>query len=288
MDNHMFEKENNIILNKKHNFFEELFVKNIEKEATLSSEDHIVAIQKQNAKLEKMSSLFGIVSFAALIALCVSLNSNGKNSAKVELENNYQEVISQSLNLPPWHDTNSLAASLDKVLQTKSALALELDKGSEVLNYHVPSKFYSPGSNVKIEYKSFLNHHDMISFTFPNLNKTGFGNIEKKMLIEKLQERNFPGYIVSMNNPKDNEELIAVFLKNHALQGTPVTTVSLPPLPQTSLIPDKISMPPIPDISKSEILNTTIDNNPWSEKMPQMTDKEKLELLKIPSTAIID
>lgn len=286
MDNKMFEKENTIILKKKHNFFEELFIKDIEKEAMSSSEDHIIALQKQNSKLEKMSSVFGIISFAALIGLCVSLNSSGKSSAKIELENNYQEVISQALNLAPWEDTNNLSKSLDKSLQTKSAF--KVDKGSEVLNYHVPSKFYSPGSSVKIEYKNVINEHDMITFTFPNLSKTGFGNLEKKVLMEKIQERNFPGYIISMNNPQGNEELVAVFLKNYGLQGRPVNTTSLPPLPKLPSISDKIMVPQLPDITKSDILNTTVDNNPWSEKIPALSDKEKAELLKIPSTAIVN
>lgn len=275
MDHKMFEKETEPVFSKKHNFFEELFMKDIDESTMASTEDHVLALQKQNAKLEKLSSVFGMVSFAALIALCVSLNSSGKSNVKIELENNYQEVISQALNLSPNADVDNLAEALDNKLHTKAALTVS-DRGEQVLNYRVPSKFYTPGSTVKIEYKNVLTQHDMISFTFPNLNKTGYGVMEKKVLLEKIQERNFPGYIISTNNPKDDEPLIAVFLKNHALDGKSVINLPAPIITTTD-----IKLPSLEDITKSKILNTTIDNDILSEKLPVLTKEEQEQLLKM-------
>lgn len=212
-----FNKDNHTP-DKKYDFYQELFMKQ-ENNSNSEINNHNEYYEKLLNKHKILGGVFFAISFASLLSLCIVYNGSGH--VQKEMENNYQEVFANSLNLQPGQDSLHLIKNLNHAFSNYRTTAVINTADSDTIYYKIPSNYNPEGTPVKIEYKSNVYINDTVKFVFSGLDNSSFRKLEKKVLLEKLTNKNFPGYIVTVSE-EGKSNLVATVTRNPVLDYSPI------------------------------------------------------------------
>lgn len=259
---------------KKYDFYQDLFIKQEDK-PNLEQEERNGHYERLLNKHKVLGGVFFAISFASLLSLCIV--SNGSGNVQKEMENNYQEVFAATLNLQPDEDNLHLVKNLNQAFSNYRPTSYRITStvnisDNNALYYKIPSNFSKDGTPVKIEYKSNLYINDTVKFVFSDLDGSPFRQVEKKVLLSKLTNKNFPGYNVQVFQ-ENNSNLVATITRNPALNYSPSYNES--GKNKNVKVPVPIVLPnlPVPPVMES------------TQKMPD--NKVEVDISKMPVPVFI-
>lgn len=202
------------------------------------------SIQENAEKLNMLWKCFGALLLISISSTFVTKNIEVRNNIK---SNNYviahqpetalQNIILDSLNFNYISDIGNLKKTLEKDLSDGIYSINIIERKNSYDNNKLQLIPKDSGAKISIEYRTMRYIDDNVIFTISGLNSSEKGKMEKSILINKLIEKNYPGYSININMPNE-DEMIVLFMKKMVIPNVIQSAGVAPNMKSGIIVPD--------------------------------------------------